>query len=158
MGASLDTATLITSTGPRATRTIANVDDIEGELVGFVRTAVRWLDPRFPQTGHRGERGRGGWTGDDQVETEMTQLEELAHDGRGIRIIRLHRDVLIDDGYEGAIRVIAVGVANDQRLEVRWNFLATENEVRGKSALLIVEGERQSECIADFVSWFDGGN
>lgn len=158
MGASLETATLVTAKGSRATRTIANVDDIEAELVGFVRTAVRWLDPRFPQTGHRGERGRGGWTGDDQVQTEMTQVEELAHDGRGIRIIRLHRDALVDGGYAGAIRVIAVGVANGELLELRWNYIATENDVRGTSAMLLVEGERQSECIADFVSYFDGGN
>ena len=49
-----------------------------------------------------------------------------------------------------------MGVANDARLELRWNYIATENDVRGTSALLIVEGERQSECIADFVSYFDG--
>ncbi|MEO8698916.1 MAG: hypothetical protein ABI867_02700 [Kofleriaceae bacterium] len=156
MGASLDTATLVTATGLRATRTVATVDDIEPELVGFVRSAVRWLDPRFPQTGLRDEGGRGGWIGDDQVETEMTQFEELAHDGRGVRIIRLHRMTPVDGAYEGAIRIIALGVANEARLELRWNFVASEIEVRGTSALLIVEGARESQCIADFVSWFDG--
>ena len=62
----------------------------------------------------------------------------------------------IDGPYEGAIRIVAVGVANEARLELRWIFLASDTEVRGTSALLIVEGARESECIADFVSWFEG--
>ncbi len=122
MGGSLDTATLVTATGLRATRTVATVDDIEPELVGFVRTAVRWLDPRFPQKG----------------------------------LLRLYRMTPIDGPYEGAIRIIAVGVANEARLELRWNFVASDTEVRGTSALLIVEGARETDCIADFVNWFDG--
>lgn len=158
MAATIASATLVTSTGSRATRAVDTVDDIEGELVGFVRTAVRWLDPRFPQTGIRGERGKGGWIDDDQVEVEMVQEEELAKDGRGLRLIRLHRLIPIDGPYEGAIRVIAVGLDPELMLELRWNYIASYTEVRGTSAQLLVEGARQSECIADFVSWFDGGN
>jgi len=150
-----DTATFVTAAGPRATRSVATVDDIEPELVGFVRTAVRWLDPRFPQTGRRGSRERGAWTDDQQVETEMVQVEELAKDGRGLRIIRLYRITPPDGPYEGAIRIIALGVANNARLELRWNFVASETEVRGTSAELTVEGTRHVECVEDFRSWFD---
>lgn len=150
-----DSATFVTAAGPRATRTVPNVDAIEPELVQFVRSAVRWLDPGFPQKGTRGERVRGGWKDDEQVETEFTQVEELANDGRGIRIIRLYRMTEPGPPWEGGLRVIALGLANGARLEVRWNFVANESEIRGTSAELTVEGPRQFECIADFQSWFE---
>jgi hypothetical protein len=150
-----DTATYVSAAGPRATRSVATVDEIEPELVGFVRTAVRWLDPRFPQTGRRGPREGGNWTDDQQVETVMVQVEELAQDGRGLRIIRLYRVAPPGEASEGALRIIALGVANDARLELRWNFLASVTEVRGTSVELTVEGARHVECIADFHSWFD---
>src|SRR6188768_4393060 len=106
-----DTATFVISTGPRATRTVAAVDAIENELVGFVRTAVRWLDPRFPQSGGRRPGERGSWTDDQQVETEFVQVEELARDGRGVRIIRLYRMTPPGGPFEGAIRIIVLGAA-----------------------------------------------
>ena len=150
-----DTATFVTAAGPRATRTVPNVDAIEPELVGFVRSAVRWLDPGFPQKGIRDKGVKGGWTDDEQVPSEFTQFEELSSDGRGIRIIRVYRMTPPAPPWEGALRVIAVGAANGARLEVRWNFIADENEVRGTSAHLTVEGPRHTECVADFQSWFE---
>lgn len=150
-----DTATFVTAAGPRATRSVPTVDAIEPELIGFVRTAVRWLDPGFPQKGRRTAAVKGGWTDDEQVETEMTQVEELTHDGRGLRIIRLYRMAPPEGPFEGAIRIIVVGAANDARLELRWNFVASETEVRGTSAELTVEGSRQYDCIEDFRSWFE---
>lgn len=159
MAATGDSATFVTASGPRATRVVANVDEVEGELLGFVRNAVRWLDPRFPQKGRRGQGVRGAWTDAEQAETEMTQVEELTPDGRGVRIIRLVRVVTEGEPSDGAIRVIAVGVANDARLELRWNFITSETEVRGTSAELTVDGPRSTECVADFLSWFEqGGN
>lgn len=160
MAYSLDNATLVLASGPRATRVIANADEIEPELVGFVRNAVRWIDPKFPQKGQRGQGVRGSYTDPTtEVETEMTQVEELAPDGRGIRIIRMIKIVTEGDPIEGVVRVVAVGVANGGQLELRWNFTATEWELRGGSAQLTVEGPRQEECIADFLSWFEqGGN
>ena len=155
MAATDDTSTFVTAAGPRATRTVPSVDAIEPELVGFVRSAVRWLDPGFPQKGVRGQGVKGGWTDDEKVETEFTQVEELSADGRGIRIIRVYRMSPPTPPWEGAIRVIAVGVANGARLEVRWNFVADESEIRGRSAELTVEGPRHTECVADFQSWFE---
>lgn len=150
-----DTATFVTSTGPRATRTVATVDEIEPDLVGFVRSAVRWLDPGFPQKGKRGPRQKGGWTDDAQVETEFVYVEELAPDGRGLHMFRLYRMTPSGGPWEGAVRVIVVGAANGAKLELRWNFLASESQVRGTSAELTVEGPRHTECVADFQSWFD---
>lgn len=43
-----DAATFVTAAGPRATRSVASVDEIEPELVEFVRTTIRRLDPHFP--------------------------------------------------------------------------------------------------------------
>lgn len=150
-----DTATFVTAAGPRATRTVPNVDAIEPELVGFVRSAVRWLDPGFPQKGIRDKGVKGGWTDDEQVPSEFTQFEELSSDGRGIRIIRVYRMTPPAPPWEGALRVIAVGAANGARLEVRWNFIADENQIRGTTAELTVEGPRHTECVADFQSWFE---
>lgn len=155
MAATDDTATFVTAAGPRATRTVPTVDTVEPELVGFVRSAVRWLDPSFPQKGIRNQGVKGGWTDDEKVPTEFTQFEELSTDGRGIRIIRLYRMTPPAPPWEGAIRVIAVGVANGARLEVRWNFIADESEIRGRNAELTVEGPRYTECVADFQSWFE---
>ena len=155
MSATGDTATFVTAAGPRATQIVPNVDTVEPDLVAFVRSAVRWLDPSFPQKGTRDKGVKGGWTDDQQVETEFTQFEELTSDGRGIRIIRLYRMSPPVPPWQGAIRVIAVGAANGARLEIRWNFIADENEIRGTTAELTVEGPRQFECIADFKSWFD---
>lgn len=154
MAASDDTATFVTAAGPRATRTVPTVDAIEPELVGFVRSAVRWLDPSFPQKGVRDKGVKGGWTDDEKVESEFTQFEELSSDGRGIRIIRVYRMTPPAPPWEGAIRVIAVGAANGAKLEVRWNFIADENQIRGTRADLTVEGPRHTECVADFQSWF----
>lgn len=55
----------------------------------------------------------------------------------------------------GAIRIIAVGAANDARLELRWNFVASLTEVRGTTAELTVDGARHSDCVADFRRCFD---
>lgn len=60
-----------------------------------------------------------------------------------------------DQPFEGAVRVIALGAANDARLELRWNFLATDIEVRGTSAELTVDGAGHGECVESFRSWFD---
>lgn len=150
-----NTATFVTAAGHRATRSVASIDEIEPELIGFMRTAVRWLDPRFPQNGGRGPRERGDWTDDQQVKTEFVQVEERARDGRGLRIIRLYRITSPGGPYDGALRIIVLGAANDARLELRWNFVASETEVRGTSAELTVDGARRVECVADFRSWFD---
>lgn len=150
-----DTATFITATGHRATCSVASVDEIEPELVAFVRTLVRWLDPRFPETGRREPPVGGGWTDDQQIETQFQQVEELARDGRGLRILRLYRMTPPGGPFEGAIRIVALGAANDARLELRWNFVASEFEVRGTSAELTVEGAGQVECADDFRSWFE---
>jgi len=150
-----DSSILVTAAGRLATRTVSRVDDIEPELRDFVRTSVRWLDPSFPHTGRRGQGQRGGWTDDDQVETEMTQFEELDHEGRGLRIIRLYKMSPPEGPFEGAVRVIALGAANGAKLELRWNFLASDLEVRGTSAELTVEGERRDEVVHDFQRWFD---
>jgi hypothetical protein len=146
-------STFITAAGPRATR---SVDEIEPELIRFVRTAVRRIDPHFPETGGRGQRVRGGWTDDQKVETEFVQVEELAPDGRGLRILRLYRMTSPGPPWDGAVRVIALGMANDARLELRWNFVASATEVCGTSAELTVEGAPDAGCAQDFRSWFDG--
>lgn len=143
-----------TATGPRATKIVESIDAIEPELVAFVRGTARWLDPSFPQRGRRGPNERGGWTDDNQVETLMQQVEVFDAAGRGLRIIRLYRVVTPGDPHEGAIRVIAVGLANDAKLELRWNLIASHLEVRGTSAELTVEGPHQDQCVADFHEWF----
>jgi hypothetical protein len=150
-----DTTTFVTASGPLATRTVATLDAIEHQLVAFVRGTARWLDPDFPQRGRRGDAVDGSWTDDENVETVMQQVEELYLDGRGLRIIRLHRQQTPDGPHEGAVRVVAVGLADDAKLEVRWNFLASDTELRGTSAALMVDGARQVHCVADFQRWFE---
>ena len=145
--------TFATATGARATRTVESLDAIEPQLVAFVRGTARWLDPGFPQRGRRGSAERGQWTDDDQVQTLVQQVEELV-DGRGIRIIRLYRVATPGGPHEGAIRVVAIGLANAE-LELRWNFVASEADVRGTSAELTVDGAREDECVADFRAWFE---
>lgn len=165
-----DDEIFITATGPLATRSVGTLDEIEPELVGLVRGWALWLDPGFPQTGRRGShsrgswvdglRVRGSWIDDHQVETEFVQVEELTPDGRGLRILRLYRITpQIPHGpYEGALRVVVEGAANNARLELRWNFVASETEVRGISAELTVKGSGHSECVADFRSLFDASS
>jgi hypothetical protein len=172
-----DAEIFITSTGPLATRVVPTVDDVEPEFIGFVRSWVLWLDPGFPQTGRRGSyskggirneslkdggwedglRVRGSWIDDHKVKTEFVQAEEITPDDRGLRILRLYRITpqLPHGPYEGAIRVYTLGAANGARLELRWNFIASENEVRGISAQLTVEGAGHSGCVADFRRLFD---
>jgi hypothetical protein len=149
-----ETATFETASGPRATRTVDSLDMIEPELATFVRGAARWLDPWFPQHGRRGPNERGGWTDDNQVETVMQQVEDFDREGRGLRIIRLYRIVTPGGPHEGAIRVIAVGLANGAQLALRWNFIASDQDVRGTSAEMTVEGPHRKECVADFHEWF----
>ncbi|HEU4729934.1 MAG TPA: hypothetical protein VFT22_18685 [Kofleriaceae bacterium] len=165
-----DTATFETASGPRATVTVETLDAIEPQLVAFVRGAARWLDPWFPQRGRRGPAERGGWTegdgeGGGEVAITMQQVEEL-QGGRGVRIIRLSRAPASPaslaspaspgsgGAHEGAIRVLAVGLADHARLELRWNFAASEHGLRGTSAELTVDGARREECVADFRCWF----
>ena len=155
MDAAGDTATYVTAAGPRATRVVSRVADIEPELIEFVRTAVRWLDPSFPQSGLRSGWVGGGWTDEEKVETEFVQAEELAPDGRGLRIVRVYRIAPDDQPFEGAVRVVALGAANGAHLELRWNFLADENQVRGTTTDLTVDGAGHLACVADFRSWFD---
>lgn len=167
----------IIANGPLATRSVSTVDEVEPELLGFVRSWALWLDAGFPQAGRRGSYAAGGlrdesradggwsdglqvrgsWIDDQQVKTEFTQVEELTPDGRGLRILRLYRITPASPygPYEGAIRVIALGAANGARLELRWNFVADESEVRGASAELTVEGAGHSACVADFRRLFD---
>jgi hypothetical protein len=112
------------------------------------------LDPSFPQSGDRGPKERGQWTNDDQTITYMQQVEELDGDKRGIRTIRLLRHRLPGEPNEGALRVIAVGLANDAVLEVRWNIIVSATEVRGQDAELKVDGANKDKCIADFRECF----
>jgi hypothetical protein len=150
-----DTATFVMATGARATQTVARVDGIVPQLVAFVRGTARWLDPDFPQRGRRGDAVDGSWTDDEGVETVMQQVEELYLDERGLRIIRLRRLQPPEGPHEGAVRVIAVGLGDGAKLELRWNFLASDTEVRGTSAALIVDGARRVHCVADFQRWFE---
>lgn len=150
-----DRTTFVMASGPRATQTVATVAAIEPQLVAFVRGTARWLDPDFPQRGRRHDAVLGSWTDDEQVETVMQQVEELYLDGRGVRIIRVYRMETRDGPHEGAVRVVAVGLADDAKLEVRWNFLASGTEVRGTSVALMVDGARQVHCVADFQRWFE---
>jgi hypothetical protein len=143
-----------TARGPRATQIVDSIDTIEPELAAFVRGTARWLDPWFPQRGRRGPNERGGWTDDKQVETLMQQVEELDAEGRGLRIIRLYRVVTPGGPHEGAVRVIAVGLANGAQLELRWNVVASSQDVRGTSAELTVKGPQHEACVADFHEWF----
>ena len=85
----------------------------------------------------------------------MEQVEELYLDGGGVRIIRLYRLETPDGPHEGAVRVVAVGLANGARLEVRWNFVASDTDVRGTSTALMVDGVRRVQCVADFQRWFE---
>jgi hypothetical protein len=149
-----DIATFETASGSRATRTTENVDSIEPELVTFVRGTARWLDPTFPQHGTRGPKQRGAWTGDDGIETQMQQVEELDGDGRGLRIVRLYRVTTPGGPFEGAIRIVAAGFRLGVELELRWNFVASDTYVRGTSAELTVAGPHMQECVTDFRRWF----
>jgi hypothetical protein len=151
---STETTTIEMATGPRATQIAETVDVVEPEFVSFVRRAARRLDPSFPQSGQLGPTERGQWTDDDQVVTLMQQVEEFDDDGRGIRTIRLVRTGVPGGPHDGAVRVIAVGLANDAALEVRWNITISATEVRGKSAQLKVDGARKDVCIAEFREWF----
>jgi hypothetical protein len=149
-----ETTTQETATGPRATRTVETVDSVEPELAQYVRRSALLLDPSFPQSGDRGPKERGQWTNDDQTITYMQQVEELDGDKRGIRTIRLLRHRLPGEPNEGALRVIAVGLANDAVLEVRWNIIVSATEVRGQDAELKVDGANKDKCIADFRECF----
>jgi hypothetical protein len=147
-----DTAIYETATGPRATLAIESLDALEPQLVAFVRSSARWLDARFPQAGRRGPNEGGGWTEDSGAAVTVMQTEELA-EGRGVRIIRLLR--ALGDARTGAIRIIAVGLAPPAQLELRWDFDAAEDGLRGTSAELTAEGAHHEECLADFHRWFD---
>jgi hypothetical protein len=148
------TTTFETASGPRATKTVESIDVVEPQLTAFVRGTARWLDPFFPQHGTRGPNERGGWTGDDGIETQMQQVEELDAEGRGIRVIRLYRVTPPGGPFEGAARIVAVGLSEGVELELRWNFVASDTEVRGTSAELTVDGSGKEECVADFRQWF----
>lgn len=170
---SSETATFETASGRLATQTVESVDAIQPQLVPvddrliprdsgpgrvtFVRGAARWLDAWFPQQGNRGPKERGGWTGEDGIETQMQQVGVLAPEGRGLRIIRVYRLTPPGGPLEGAVRVVAVGLPAGVELELRWNFIASETEVRGTSAELTVEGSCKEECVADFRQWFAMG-
>jgi hypothetical protein len=151
------------ATGPRATLAVETLDAIEPQLLAFLRGTARWLDPGFPQHGTRGPAQRGGWSENqaaDQVgnevanavDVDMQQVDELL-DGRGVRIIRLHRAPTSEGAHEGAIRLQVVGLAHSQ-LELRWNFAASAEGLRGTSAELTLEGVQHEACVADFRRWF----
>jgi hypothetical protein len=152
-----ESATVETASGQRVTPIVESVDAIEPMFCTFVRGTARWLDPFFPQRGSRSAPARGGWTGDDAVETQMQEVDEVDPDGRGLRLIRLYRMTPPGGPFEGALRVAAVGLPDGFELELRWNFVASDTEVRGTSAELTVEGRRKEECLADFRRWFAGG-
>jgi hypothetical protein len=84
-----------------------------------VRRSARSLDPEFPQHGTRGPNERGQWTNDDGTITYMQQVEEFDDAGRGIRTIRLIKHATPGGPNEGALRIVAVGLANDAMLELR---------------------------------------
>lgn len=155
MAAASDTEVFLIAAGDQATRTVPNVDEIEPELVEFVRRVVRWLDPDFPETGERGTRVRGDWLDDQQIQTEFVQVQELAPDGRGLRILRLYRVTPPGGPYEGAVRVVAEGLATGARLELRWNFVASHLDVRGTSAELTVDGPGHLEVVEAFRGRFE---
>ena len=142
-----------TAQGPRATRTVETVDAIEPELVMWVRTTARALDPAFPQNGTRDRKQKGQWE-TDGVTTLMHLVEELDEHGRGIRIIRTIETGTEGEPHKGAVRVIAVGLPNSTQLEIWWDIIVSAAEVRGTSIELTVEGERKQQCIARFHDWF----
>lgn len=121
---------VVTATGPGATRVVASVEAFEPLLVAFVRGTARWLDPWFPQRGRRGEPA-------GQV------VEELDFERRGLRLIR-HAD---------ALELVAVGL-EDATLALRWSYVVAGSEIRGTSVQLTVDGPHHASCIADFETWF----
>ncbi|HTL34380.1 MAG TPA: hypothetical protein VL326_14735 [Kofleriaceae bacterium] len=144
-----------TAAGPFATRIVETLDAVEPELVTFVRTWARYLDARDLAEGTRGPKERGQWVDDDGITTYMQQVEDFDADGRGIRTIRLLRHEVEGGPNEGALRVIAIGLANDAKLELRWNVIVSPEEVRGTSAELTAEGAGREQCIAAFRDQFD---
>jgi hypothetical protein len=141
------------ATGPRAQQAIASLDDIEPELLLFMRGTARWMDPWFPQRGLRGDPQRGEWTQDDGIKVYMRLCDELV-DGKGIRMIRFYyAPVGSDDVHVVAIRLQVVGLV-DAELELRCNFDADVNSLRGTSAVLSVAGVGHEQCLADFHRWF----
>jgi len=150
-----ETETCVVARGPLATRIVETVDQVEPELATFLRDSARRLDPAFPQSGQRGQGKRGQLTGDDGVKRLFTEVEELDSQGRGIRTVRTLNVGPEGGPHECAIWVTAVGLANDAKLTVRWDFITTAQEVRGLSAALFVQGLGTELCIAAFRELFD---
>ena len=134
--------------------TVDSVDIIEPQLVVFVRGTARWLDPTFPPHGRRGLNERAQWTDDAEIETKMQRVTEFDMYQRGVEIIRLYRTDPPEGPCPGSIRVIAAGLPEGCVLELRWEFVASEHDVRGTSAELTVGGLNHGECLTDFRRWF----
>lgn len=147
-------ATFEVCRGRRATQTIWSLDDIEPELLTFIRGTARWLDPFYPQRGARGAGQRGQWTQADGAKVSMMLVEEFAADGRGIRITRLLIVPAREGGVYGAtIRLEAIGLV-DAKLVLQCDFAADEQALRGTLAALTVQGPHDEACLADFRMWF----
>lgn len=143
-----------TSDGPRAKQIVETVDAVEPAFVAFVRNcATHCQDPTFPQTGQRGPKERGQWANSDGSITYMQQVEEFDDAGRGIRMIRLIKHAAPGEPKEGALRMIAVGLPNNARLELRWEMVVSATEVRGTSLEIAVDGAGRDKCIAAFREW-----
>ncbi|HUS29115.1 MAG TPA: hypothetical protein VMZ53_11410 [Kofleriaceae bacterium] len=149
-----DTETCEIAKGPRAVRIVSSADEVEPELVAFVRSSARWIDPTFPQSGDRALGQKGQYTNDEGIECYFTQVEEYDSDGRGVRIVRYMRVLTPLGPHDTSMTVTAIGLANNASLAVRWDFITTEQNLRGKSAAIFISGARKDQCIADFREWF----
>ena len=151
-----DTETCVIAKGPRATGIVETLDQVEPDLMTFVRASARRLDSTFPMSGERGTGQRGQWTDDDGVKNFFTQVEEFDSQGRGIRVVRLmFVGEPAGEPHPGAITIAAIGLANDAKLTLRWDFITSGEHIRGTSAALFVAGTAKEDCIADFRDLFD---
>jgi hypothetical protein len=153
-----DNDTCVIAKGPRALRVVESLDHVEQELVMFLRTSARWLDPTFPQSGERGTGQRGQFTGSDGLETLFIEVDEFDADGRGVRMTRYLYLGSVPDSEEGenkgAFTAEAIGLTA-ATFTLRWEFITSAAEVRGAFAALFVSGAAKEQCIADFRDWFD---
>src|SRR5687768_16033173 len=145
-----DNEICVIARGLRATRFVETADQIEPDFIAFVRSTVRWLDPTFPQTGlgRKGEKGQ--YPRADGQQNLFTQVEDFDADGRGVRIVRLLQLNPTGMPYDSNLSVAAIGLPDGASLTVRWDFLTTGANLRGKFAAIFVAGAGKEQCVADF--------
>jgi hypothetical protein len=150
-----DAEACVIAKGPRSTRIVETIDQVEPEFEAFVRQTARRLDPAFPRSGLRAQGKRGQFTSDAGVQTLFTEVDTFDSDGRGIRTQRFMYVGEAGGPHNGALSVAAIGLENDATLTVRWNYVVAATEITGISAALFVRGAAKENCIVDFRDWFD---